>query len=43
VGLTWHNPNTLVLVEGPEIVIQPVGIRQLPTEVAQVKRQGGDA
>jgi len=23
VGLTWHNPNTLVLVEGPEIAIQP--------------------
>jgi hypothetical protein len=29
VGLTWHNPNCSVLVEGPEIVIQPVGIRRL--------------
>jgi hypothetical protein len=43
VGLTWHNPNSLVLVEGPEIAIQPVGIRRLPSEVAQVKRHGGDA
>lgn len=43
VGLTWHNPNSLVLVEGPEIAIQPVGIRWLPSDVAQVKRQGGDA
>jgi hypothetical protein len=33
----------LVLVEGPEIAIQPVGIRRLPSEVAQVKRHGGDA
>ena len=24
VDLTWHNPNSLVLVEGPEIVIQSV-------------------
>jgi hypothetical protein len=37
VGLTWHNPNFLVLVEGPELTIQPVGIRHLPSEVAQVK------
>jgi hypothetical protein len=29
------------MVEGPEIEIEPVGIRRLPTEVAQVK--GGDA
>ena len=43
VGLMWHNPNSLVLVEAPEIAIQPVGIRRLPAEVAQVKRRGGDA
>jgi hypothetical protein len=42
VGLTWHNPNFLVLVKGPEIAIQPVGVRRLPSEVAQVKRHGGD-
>jgi hypothetical protein len=29
VGLTWHNPNTLVLAEGPEISIKPVGIRRV--------------
>jgi hypothetical protein len=29
-GLTWHNPNSLILVEGPEIKVQPVGIRRLP-------------
>lgn len=23
VGLTWYNPNSSVLVEGPEIVIRP--------------------
>jgi hypothetical protein len=23
VGLTWHNPNTQVLAEGPELTIQP--------------------
>lgn len=28
-GLTWHNPNTLVLAEGPEISIKPVGIRRV--------------
>lgn len=43
VGLTWHNPNSLVLVEGPEIEICPVGIRRLPSEVAQVNGPGGDA
>ena len=26
-GLTWHNPNTVVLVEGPEIAIKPVDTR----------------
>jgi hypothetical protein len=40
-GLTWHNPNPLIMVDGPEIEIEPVGIRRLPTAVAQVK--GGDA
>ena len=25
VGLTWHNPNPAVLVEGPEVGIRPVG------------------
>jgi hypothetical protein len=29
------------MVEGPEIKIEPVGIRQLPTKVAQV--EDGDA
>jgi hypothetical protein len=29
VGLTWHNPNTPVLAEGPEISIKPVGIRRV--------------
>jgi hypothetical protein len=29
------------MVEGPEIQIEPVGIRRLPMKVAQV--QGGDA
>jgi hypothetical protein len=43
VGLTWHNPNSLVLVEGPEIMIQPVGVRRLPSGVAQVKRRDGGA
>lgn len=43
VGLTWHNPNSLVLVEGPEIAIRPVGIRRLPSEVAQVSSPDGDA
>jgi uncharacterized protein (DUF433 family) len=23
VGLTWHNPNSLLLVDGPELTIQP--------------------
>jgi hypothetical protein len=27
VGLTWHNPNTLVLAEGPELTIQPPTLR----------------
>jgi len=27
VGLTWHNPNTLVLAEGPELTIQPPILR----------------
>jgi len=31
VGLTWHNPNPSVLVEGPEIGIQPVGGRRVMT------------
>jgi hypothetical protein len=26
-GLTWHNPNTPILVEGPEVTIKPVGVR----------------
>ncbi|MFC5108307.1 hypothetical protein [Kibdelosporangium philippinense] len=43
VGLTWHNPNSLVLVEGPEIEIRPVAIRRLPSAIAQVNRRGGDA
>jgi hypothetical protein len=30
------------MVEGPEIKIEPVGIRRLPAELAQAKRQGGD-
>ena len=29
VGLTWHNPNTPVLAEGPEISIKPVRIRRV--------------
>jgi hypothetical protein len=29
VDLTWHNPNTPVLAEGPEITIKPVGIRHI--------------
>jgi hypothetical protein len=29
------------MVEGPEIEIKPVGVRRLPTGVAQV--EGGDA
>ncbi len=29
VGLTWHNPNTPVLVEGPEITIKPVSTRRV--------------
>jgi hypothetical protein len=29
------------MVEGPEIRIEPVGIRRLPTEIAQV--ESGDA
>ena len=41
VGLTWHNPNPLIMVGGPEIEIEPVGIRRLPAGVAQV--EGGDA
>ena len=28
VDLTWHNPNSLVLVEGPEISIIPVRRRR---------------
>jgi hypothetical protein len=40
VDLTWHNPNSLVLVEGPEIMIQPVGIRRLPSTIAQVSGCG---
>jgi predicted transcriptional regulator len=31
VGLTWHNPNSLVLVDGPEITIQPPNGRYLGT------------
>jgi hypothetical protein len=31
VGLTWHNPNTVVLVDGPEITIQPPNRRYLGT------------
>ena len=30
-GLTWHNPNSLVLVDGPEITIQPPHQRYLGT------------
>jgi hypothetical protein len=43
VGLKIHNPNSLVLVEGLEIVIQPVGIRRLPLAIAPVGGRGGDA
>jgi cation diffusion facilitator CzcD-associated flavoprotein CzcO len=42
-GLTWHNPKSLVLVEGPEITIQPVGLRRLTSGSAQVDRQGDNA
>jgi hypothetical protein len=31
VGLMWHNPNSSVLVEGPEMAIRPVGIRRRPS------------
>ena len=31
VGLTWHNPNSLVLVDGPELTIQPPNGRYLGT------------
>jgi hypothetical protein len=41
-GLTWRDPNSPVLVEGPEIMIQPVGVRHLPMEVARVKHHDGD-
>ena len=30
-GLTWHNPNSLVLVDGPELTIQPPNRRYLGT------------
>lgn len=43
VGLTWHKPNSLVLVEGPEMVIRTVRIRRLPAQIAQVTRARGDA
>jgi hypothetical protein len=42
VGLTWHNPNTPVLAEGPEIVIKPVGIRRLASTSTQASGRGGD-
>lgn len=41
-GLTWHNPNPLIMVEVPEIRIEPVGVRRLPPEVARVERRGDD-
>ncbi len=31
VGPTWHNPNSLVLVDGPELTIQPPSLRYLGT------------
>ena len=31
VDLTWHNPNTPMLVEGPEITIKPVGTHRVST------------
>jgi hypothetical protein len=42
-GLTWHNPNSSVLVEGPEITIRPVGTRRLPSQIAQVNGAEGYA
>ncbi len=30
-GLTWHNPNSLVLVDGPELTIKPPSLRYLGT------------
>ena len=30
-GLTWHNPNSLVLVDGPDLTIQPPHQRYLGT------------
>jgi hypothetical protein len=35
VDLTWHNLNSTVLVDGPEITIRPVRIRRLPSEDAR--------
>jgi hypothetical protein len=35
VGLTWHNPNSSILVDGPEIAIQPVGIHRRPSKDAR--------
>ncbi len=42
VGLTWHNPKSSVLVEGPELVIRPVAIRRLPATDAQAGGRAGD-
>jgi hypothetical protein len=40
VGLTWQNPNSLVLVEGPELTIQPLGVRRLPTTITHRNNLG---
>jgi hypothetical protein len=40
--LAIHNPNSLAVVEGLEIAIQLVGIRRLPSAIAQVNGRGGD-
>jgi integrase len=42
VHLTRHNPNSSVLVEGPEIAIRPVGTRRVASGVTQTSSAGGD-
>lgn len=41
VGLTWHNPNSSVLVEGPEIAIHPVVMSRFNRGLRQRLRRRG--
>lgn len=42
-GLTWHNPNSLLLVDGPELTIQPPAPRHsLSTDSNRSYRLGED-